>query len=546
MKKVLMCKSEKIKINNVKEYVKRICVNLVMLILGITLVSCGSKNIVSNVPETTTQETTTIAETTEVKTTEEKKLGGGGPQGMRGGMGAGANFLDDTAKANLEKVSNEVKDKYKEFTYTDDETGLSIDYGLFIPESYGRSNKIYPLIMFVGDATTTGNTITQILENCIGSVIWATAEEQKKHECFVLVPTFNEKLIDDSNGNSTISNYMDVIVRMIEKIKNDYDIHKDKIYSTGQSMGCMTSLYLTANNPDLFAATLLVDGQWDINEIQGIKDRKFIYFAAEGDKKAFDGQTNVKNYLKENNVDYAEVYDVDAKDSAENLNRIADELFSKGLDKNFITWKLNSTYANGESNGSMAGEHMTSFYYGYNIERVRDWLFEQSKTITKLKEEKAANNTSNTNNVNDMNSANDINKANEANIVNNVNSMNDINKTNDNLKLLINDVEVSVEWEDNDSVKAIKEMAKNGGLIINTHQYGGFEQVGEIGQSIVSNDVQMTTKPGDIVLYADSNIVVFYGSNSWSYTKLGKIKDKNLSELKQLLDKNNVVIKISR
>lgn len=303
----------------------------------------------------------------------------GGPQGMRGGMGAGANFLDKDAKANLEKVSAEVKDKYKEFVYEDKETGLYINYGLFIPESYGRSNKVYPLIMFIGDATTTGNTVSQILENCIGSVIWATAEEQKKHECFVLVPTFNESLIDDSNGNLSISKYMDVIIRMIDKIKDDYDIHKDKIYSTGQSMGCMTSLYLTANNPDLFAATLLVDGQWEISQIQGIKDRKFVYFAAEGDKKAYEGQTNVKNYLRENSVDYAEVKDVDAKLDAESLNKIADELFAKGLDKNFITWKLNSTYEKGESNGSKAGEHMTSFYYGYNIERVRDWIFEQTK-----------------------------------------------------------------------------------------------------------------------------------------------------------------------
>ena len=545
MKKILIKKSERINASKHQQYVKRISAIFVAIIMSMSLLSCRNSNALNNVIETTVAEITTTAETNNALASEEKKLGNGGPQGNRGGMGSGASFLDETAKANLEKVSNEVKDKYKEFTYTDDETGLSINYGLFIPESYGRSNKIYPLIMFIGDATTTGNTITQILENCIGSVIWATAEEQKKHECFVLVPTFNEKLIDDSNGNSTISNYMDVIVRMIEKLKNDYDIHKDKIYSTGQSMGCMTSLYLTANNPDLFAATLLVDGQWDISQIQGIKDRKFIYFAAEGDKKAYEGQTNVKNYLKENNVEYAEVYDVDAKDSAENLNKIADELFSKGLDKNFITWKLNSTYANGESNGSMAGEHMTSFYYGYNIERVRDWLFEQSKHRTNSKEEKVLNNMSNTNNVSDMNSANEINKANEANIVNNVNNMNDINKTNGNLKLLIDDVEVNVEWEDNDSVNAIKELAKNGGLTINTHQYGGFEQVGEIGQSIVSNNVQMTTEPGDIVLYADSNIVVFYGSNSWSYTKLGKIKDKNLSELKQLLDKNNVVIKIS-
>lgn len=382
MKRVLMSKNEKISTNIFRKYVKRISVSLVSLAMCMALLSCGNSTAVNSVAETTVAEATTLVETNKNETSEEKKLGNGGPQG-RGGMGSGDSFLDETAKANLEKVSNEVKDKYKEFTYTDDETGLSIDYGLFIPESYGKSNKVYPLIMFVGDATTTGNTITQILENCIGSVIWAAAEEQKKHECFVLVPTFGEKLIDDSNGNSTISNYMDVIVRMIEKIKSDYDINKDKIYSTGQSMGCMTSLYLTANNPDLFAATLLVDGQWEISQIQGIKDRKFVYFAAEGDKKALEGQTNVKNYLKENNVEYAEVYDVDAKDSAESLNKIADELFSKGLDKNFITWKLNSTYENGESNGSMAGEHMTSFYYGYNIERVRDWLFEQSITSNK-------------------------------------------------------------------------------------------------------------------------------------------------------------------
>lgn len=423
-----------------------------------------------------------------------------------------ANDMSQIAKANLEKVSNEVKDKYKEFVYNDEETGLSINYGLFIPESYGRSNKVYPLIMFIGDATTTGNAVSQILENCIGSVIWATAKEQEKHECFVLVPTFNETLIDDSNGNLSISKYMDVIIRMLDKIQQDYDIYKDKIYSTGQSMGCMTSLYLTANNPDLFAATLLVDGQWDINQIQGIKDRKFVYFAAEGDRKAYEGQNDVKNYLKENNVEYAEVSDVDAKSDAETLNKIADELFSKGLDKNFITWKLNSTYVNGDSNGGPAGEHMTSFYYGYNVERVRDWLFEQSKTKEKFKEEKMINDTSD---------------------------------TNGNLKLSIDDIDVDVEWEENDSVKAIKDIVKNGNIIINAHQYGCFEQVGEIGQSIVSNNMQMTTEPGDIVLYNGNNIVVFFGNNSWSYTKLGKINGKSLSELKALLDKNNVVLNIS-
>lgn len=355
-------------------------INKILCMIVFLLLATSCSTAVSTGSETQAENESVIQNTAAVEESETKKqFNENGPQGMRGGMGAGANFLDDDAKAKLEIVSNEVKDKYQEFVYEDTATGLSINYGLFIPESYESSDNEYPLIMFIGDATTTGSKVTEILENCIGSVIWATKEEQIKHESFVLVPTFNEALIDDTNGNLSMSKYMDVIIRMIDSLEDEYRINKNKVYSTGQSMGCMTSLYLTANNPDLFAATLLVDGQWEISQIQGIKDRKFIYFAAEGDAKAFEGQTNVKKYLKDNNVEYAEVYDVDAKADAESLNSIADDLFSKGCDKNFLTWKLNSTYANGESNDSPAGEHMTSFYYGYNIERVRDWLFEQEK-----------------------------------------------------------------------------------------------------------------------------------------------------------------------
>lgn len=130
------------------------------------------------------------------------------------------------------------------------------------------------------------------------------------------------------------------------------------------------------------------------------------------------------------------------------------------------------------------------------------------------------------------------------NIQNNLENMN-IENINEKIILKIDGTEVNVEWEDNESVKAIKELIKNGELTINTHQYGGFEQVGEIGHNIVSDNVQMTTKPGDIVLYAGSNIVLFYGSNSWSYTKLGKIVDKTDEELKSLLNKPGTLLTIN-
>ena len=75
--------------------------------------------------------------------------------------------------------------------------------------------------------------------------------------------------------------------------------------------------------------------------------------------------------------------------------------------------------------------------------------------------------------------------------------------------------------------------------------YGGFEQVGPLGTSLPRDDRQTTNEAGDIVLYSGNQIVVFYGSNSWAYTRLGKITDKTASEMADLLGNGNVTITIS-
>ena len=113
------------------------------------------------------------------------------------------------------------------------------------------------------------------------------------------------------------------------------------------------------------------------------------------------------------------------------------------------------------------------------------------------------------------------------------------------LKLSINDVEVAVAWEDNDSVRALAELAAAGELTVQMSMYGGFEQVGPIGSRLPSSDVQTTTSAGDIVLYAGDRIVVFYGSNSWAYTRLGHITDRDAAGMAELLGSGNVTITIS-
>ena len=110
------------------------------------------------------------------------------------------------------------------------------------------------------------------------------------------------------------------------------------------------------------------------------------------------------------------------------------------------------------------------------------------------------------------------------------------------LKLFINDEEIPVTWEENEAVETLKALAEDNSIIIDMSMYGGFEQVGSIGQSLPRNDKQMTTSAGDIVLYSGNQMVVFYGSNSWAYTKLGHIDNTSTEELKKMLGSVDVTI----
>lgn len=93
------------------------------------------------------------------------------------------------------------------------------------------------------------------------------------------------------------------------------------------------------------------------------------------------------------------------------------------------------------------------------------------------------------------------------------------------LKLEIKDYEFDVTLEENDTSHEFVEMARNEQITINFEDYGGFEKVGPLGRSLTTDNTLIKTKLGDIVLYQGNQIVVFYGSNTWSYTMLGHVDD---------------------
>ena len=112
------------------------------------------------------------------------------------------------------------------------------------------------------------------------------------------------------------------------------------------------------------------------------------------------------------------------------------------------------------------------------------------------------------------------------------------------MKLLINEKEIPVIWENNDSVTEIMEETFKGDITVSMSMYSDNEQVGSLGKSYTRNDKQTTTHNGDIVLYSGSNIVLFYGSNSWAYTRLGKM-DLSEAEVTELLSNGDVSVRLT-
>ncbi len=109
------------------------------------------------------------------------------------------------------------------------------------------------------------------------------------------------------------------------------------------------------------------------------------------------------------------------------------------------------------------------------------------------------------------------------------------------MKLIINETEIPVTWEDNESVSSLKKKAAEGDIVMELSMYGGFEQVGSLGFALPRNDIQTVTDSGDIMLYNGNSIVLFYGSNSWSYTRLGRM-EITAEEAKDLLGNGDVTV----
>lgn len=104
---------------------------------------------------------------------------------------------------------------------------------------------------------------------------------------------------------------------------------------------------------------------------------------------------------------------------------------------------------------------------------------------------------------------------------------------------------LEIELSGNSSALALVDYLEEGDVTVAMHDYGNFEKVGELGTQLPVNDERITTVPGDVILYLGHRIVIYYDENTWSFTRLGKVKGKSQADLKRILGKGDVTVRFS-
>jgi len=267
---------------------------------------------------------------------------------------------------------NLILDDFVQKEYTDAETGISMAYNLFIPKDYDPSRK-YPLVLFMPDATICGRETTRTLTQGIGATIWASPEEQAKHPCFVLAPDYTTMIINDLWETNE---YLPATVNLIGALKEAYSIDPDRVYTTGQSGGCMLSFAIEHYYPDLMAGSLLMAGKWDNTRVDNFVGKNMWMMCGDGDTGALPSMTAVVEALREKG-EKVSVAQWNGRVSAEEFDRLCAELDKEGNGIRFVHFDQYSVFPDDSHLDGM--EHLQTWRLTYTIEGARDWLFRQSR-----------------------------------------------------------------------------------------------------------------------------------------------------------------------
>lgn len=253
-----------------------------------------------------------------------------------------------------------VADDFRQMEFVSPYTGQVLPYNLYLPEDYDPNEK-YPLVLFIHDAGVASGPVTQTLYQGNGATSWAEPEAQARHKCIVVAPEYPVITVDD---DWNYSHHLDATVALLKDLQTRYSVDPDRIYTTGQSMGCMSSIVLMLKEPELFAGALLVAGKWK-PELMGPLDRQNIWIiSCEGDASSntLQGQA-VELWRRQGSRVTEATWDMTLPTAQ--LSDAADRMRAEG---NHLLF----THLTG-------GNHRATWFVAYGIPGVQDWLFEQHR-----------------------------------------------------------------------------------------------------------------------------------------------------------------------
>ena len=279
----------------------------------------------------------------------------------------GTKFLP--AEKSSDKISAPVIEKFQQFTYTDPTTGISMPYNLFLPENYDTSKK-YPLLFFVADASANINEVTTPLFQGNGATSFAEKNFQEKNPCIILAPQYTAELVENIGMMTTDENIwtdgLTLVTNLLFDVIKNYSVDENRIYGTGQSQGGMTNIAISDKYPELFAAQLLVACQWNVDEMEILKNKNLWIVVCEGDTKAFPGMNSAVERWEKLGAKVAR--NKNFWDSKADISKLNENV------KNLSQEKANINYT-----VFAGGNHMYTWSFAYNIDALKDWLFSRKK-----------------------------------------------------------------------------------------------------------------------------------------------------------------------
>ena len=251
----------------------------------------------------------------------------------------------------------------------------SMTYNLFAPKSCQAGEK-YPLVLFIPDASVNGSDPLLALSQGIGGTIWADPEWQEKNPCYVLAVEVPKSVFltnDDCEAAPEIEDIKELLDKMIEE--NNVDV--DRIYATGQSQGCMACCELNLRYPDLFAASLLVSGQWNLERMSTLTSKKFFIGLSEGGPKEYPFMNAWTQKLAEQGVpvsnvrlNFREGWDI----NNEKVRKAAE-----GAQVVYAVFEEANAFPDDGMERPRMSHHSRGWELTYQLKSAREWIFRQSK-----------------------------------------------------------------------------------------------------------------------------------------------------------------------